>query len=250
MTQATTVCYITLMLKTAFEAASALIFPKVCETCQDILPLRNQHGVCAACAGTILKIKAPFCSLCGRSAAHQNALCGQCRDTGFAFDCVYAACYYEGKMRELLQAFKYGGKKPLRLFFSEILSDFISRHLALSEIDAFVSVPMETGKQNERGFNQAALLTRHVARTAGRQDLSAYFKRKKSKRSQSRLNKNERAHNITGSFFVKNREIFSGKKIVLIDDILTTGFTASECSRTLKAAGALSVTALAVARGL
>ncbi len=238
------------MLNTAFQAASCLLFPKICETCEELLPARDTRGVCGACANKILKITPPFCRLCGRTAPGEKSLCGQCRDTGFYFDRAYAAAYYEGKMQELLQAFKFSGRRSLKKYFSDELVGFISKYLDLSNIDALVSVPMDVKKENARGFNQAQLVTRLTAKKIKKEDLSPYLKRKKSSSTQSLLNKNQRRRNIEGSFFVSEPKIFSGKKILLIDDILTTGFTASECSKTLKAAGAISVTLLAAARGL
>lgn len=238
------------MLKTALETISCLVFPKICETCLEILPAQDVRGVCLRCLGSIRKIAPPFCPNCGRSAIYKNSRCGQCRDTGFYFDHVYAAAYYEGKMQELLQSYKFKGRKFLKTFLSELLTEFISNHLHSSDFDAVLSVPMEARKENERGFNQSLLLSRLVSKKIQRPDLSAFVGRKKLKHAQSLLNKNQRAENISGSFAIKNSQPYFEKNLLLVDDILTTGFTASECSKTLKTAGARSVTVLAVARGL
>lgn len=238
------------MLQTIGRVASSLIFPKTCETCDALLPATDLLGVCGACAGKILKISAPFCPGCGRPCAYENTRCGQCGHEEFCFDRAYAACYYEGKTSELLQAFKFGGRKSLRCFFARLLTGFIRVHLDPQAFDAVVSVPLDPAKQRERGYNQALLLSAPVARELAKPELSSFFKKKKTFKTQSSLNKTERARNIEGTFFVTDAEPFSEKRILLVDDILTTGFTASECAGTLKQAGARAVTVLAAARGL
>ena len=152
-------------------------------------------------------------------------------------------------MQELLQAFKFQERKSLKNFFVNMLEEFITNYLSLPDFDALVSVPMDVRKEGQRGFNQALLLSRTLAKKLQIEDLSSFLKKKNSALTQSLLNRGQRAKNIEGSFVVKNPETLAGKKILLIDDILTTGFTASECAKTLKQSGAVSVSVLAVARG-
>ena len=153
-------------------------------------------------------------------------------------------------MRELLRAFKFHERKSLKKIFVDILDEFISNHLNAEDFDVIVSVPMDGNKENQRGFNQAGVLSRAIAKKINKKELSVFFKKKKSRQTQSLLTKSQRARNILGSFYVKNQEVFRNKTILLVDDILTTGFTASECAKTLKESGAARVTVLAVARGL
>src|SRR5205823_3209467 len=99
------------MLNTIREITFSLIFPKVCETCDELLPPGDVFGVCAACQRKILKIRPPFCAGCGRTTAGENSRCGQCGRESFQFDRAYAAAFYEGKTQELLQAFKFHERK-------------------------------------------------------------------------------------------------------------------------------------------
>ncbi len=238
------------MLPTLLEATSSLFFPKICPSCDELLPPTDRQGVCQACASSLLQIQAPFCKLCGRTALTRENRCGQCNDLRPSYDAAFSALLYEGKTRELLQTFKYQGQKSLASFFSQKLMEFIHRHLDRAQIHDVVSVPMEAGQQNERGFNQAALLSKAVAKQLQKPDRSRFLIKKKSRQHQSLLNKRERTLNIEGSFAARANHPFLGKKILLIDDILTTGSTASECAKVLKSAGAVSVTVLTVARGL
>ena len=238
------------MFKAITEINLSLLFPKICETCEELLPARDEMGVCQNCVAKVKKISPPFCPACGRTSAAPNKRCGQCHREPFHFERAYAVLYYEGKTRRLLQAFKFRERKRLKKFFTDLLLEFLSNHLDISDFDILVSVPMDAQKENHRGFNQARLLCKQIAKKTSRDDFSACFIKKKSRKTQSLLTRSQRAKNIAGTFFVKKPGAFSGKKILLIDDILTTGFTASECAKTLKKDGAVSVTLLAAARGL
>ncbi len=237
------------MLKALAEVGSALLFPKICETCNRTLPSYDHSGVCGECAAKLIKIAPPFCPGCARTTTTANRLCGQCGPGPYHFDRAYAALYYEGKTRELLQALKFSERKTLAGFFVDILFDLISKHPGINTFDALAAVPMETRKENDRGFNQARLLCSSLARKLAKPDLSAKFASKKTPYHQSLLNRPERAKNVAGRFTVTSPAIFMGKSILLVDDILTTGFTASECAKTLKSAGAASVIVAVVARG-
>ncbi len=237
------------MFKEIAEIGVSLLFPKICETCSGVLPARSEACVCSRCRSRMDKIRGPFCTGCGRTSAGQSLRCGQCGSGIPDLDGIYATFYYEGVTRELLQAYKFKDRKQLKTVFVTAMKDFLSLHLDASDFDGVVSVPMDAPKIRRRGFNQAQVFSSAVARHTGKPDLSSSFARRISRRPQSLLNKTERAKNIAGSFFVKKPGMFAGKRMLLVDDILTTGFTASECARTLKADGASSVTLLASARG-
>ena len=238
------------MIQTALEVTSSLLFPKICQTCDELLPWTDRLGVCKKCHSALLKIWPPFCIVCGRGSAAEGQRCGQCQDQQPSYQRAYSALLYEGKTRELLQQFKYKNQRSLGHFFSQTLLDFIDQHLDTSGIDCLVGVPMEALQQRERGFNQSTLLSKAVAKQIQKPDFSHFLTKKLSKQHQSLLNKRERLANIEGSFRVQANHPFLGKHILLVDDILTTGFTASECAKTLHTAGAITVTVLTVARGL
>ncbi len=236
------------MFKAIAELGAFLVFPNICEICKSSVTA-GAGPVCVPCRTRMKKIAPPFCPGCGRTSAGPDRLCGQCGHGARPFDRAYAAFYYEGVTRELLHAYKYKERRSLEKIFAAALSDFVAAHLDTSEIDAVVSVPMDAPKTRRRGFNQSRLLCARLARSAGLPDLSGGFARRRSRGAQSLLRKSERAKNIAGSFFVKKPGTFAGKNVLLVDDVLTTGFTASECASTLKADGAASVTVLAAARG-
>ena len=153
-------------------------------------------------------------------------------------------------MKELLHAYKFGGRKYLAHFFVKLMSRFAENHINKADYGAIVPVPVDAAKMRERGFNQSALISAALARRLGLPHLSGLLRRVTSSSPQSLLPKEDRRSNVAGCFSVKEAARIQNKRLLLIDDILTTGYTASEAARVLKEAGARSVTILASARGL
>jgi ComF family protein len=189
----------------------------------------------------------PFCADCGRTAREES--CTACPGEAFHHDRAHAAAHYEGKLKDWLHAFKFKGRKPLSKIFGRILAAHIDRHLGSGRFDAVLAVPADPATRKERGYNQSELLSRSVSRHTGLPDASAALSRVRSAMPQHRLDRAARADNVRDRFFVKDAEAVRGKRLLLVDDILTTGRTVSECARMLKKAGAARVEAIAVAAG-
>ena len=168
----------------------------------------------------------------------------------FHFDRAFACALYEGKMKELLHAYKFSQHKYLKNFFVKILHELIESNLKNEKFDLVAAIPLDRDKRNERGFNQSELLTQALAAKLKIMDGSKNITRTPSPSPQSLLAKRERKLNVQGHFSIRDKHFFDAKSVLLVDDILTTGQTASECAKTLKEAGARSVTVLACARGL
>ena len=237
------------MLKDFFETASSIIFPVECETCKAVLSPLPPLGVCARCESEIKILRAPHCATCGRTLANDGPKCAECYNESFHFDRAFACALYEGKMKELLHAYKFGRRKYLKNFFLKIMSQFVHAYVKTEHFDAVAAVPIDPKKKRERGFNQSELLSKKLAARLKLPHASRGLSRTRSSSPQSLLSKQDRKQNVQGCFLVKAKESFREKRVLLIDDILTTGQTASECARILKEAGARSVTLLACARG-
>ena len=236
------------MLKLLAHITTSLLFPLDCETCGKSLSL-SDRGICASCSNQISWIKAPFCSICSRPLTLNLSKCADCHHEHFYFRKAWAAARYEGKMKELLQAYKFSKRKSLHSFLGEALSKHFSTCMKNERFDFILPVPLPAEREKERGFNQARLLSSYLSSSLGISHAPQFLKRNKSAQAQSLLTKKGRRINIRGCFYVENSP-FSGKDLLLIDDILTTGQTASECSKVLLEAGAKSVSVLACARGV
>jgi ComF family protein len=143
---------------------------------------------------------------------------------------------------------KYNRRRTLGGVLAEKMRECIEKHIAVPDIDIITPVPLHWKKINDRGFNQAQIFAEHLAQTLHIGCSAGNLIRVRKTRSQFSLKKEQRPDNVHGAFSCRNSAEFQGKKILLIDDIFTTGATANECARILKNAGAARVIALSLAR--
>jgi ComF family protein len=190
-----------------------------------------------------------FCAVCNTPFLNAYPLdkygvCAACRSGLRGFDHAASFGMYEGSLRSLIHLFKYSGMKPL----ARPLAAHLERTIPVDEhFDAVVPVPLYWRRQWTRGFNQAELLARHVAKHRGIPVWNA-LRRKRATATQAGLANAGRRLNVAGAFAVKGNSQLAGKKILLIDDVMTTGATASACAVALKRGGARSVSLLTLAR--
>lgn len=171
-------------------------------------------------------------------------MCSLCRSGLQGFDRAASFGFYDGHLRSLIHLFKYSQMRPL----AGKLSQLLERALPIDDrYDAIVSVPLHWRRRWQRGFNQADLLAREVSKRRRIPVLNA-LRRTKATVNQSGLTSAARRLNIAGAFQPRPGVNLQGKKVLLIDDVFTTGATAGACARALKKAGAGSVSLLTLAR--
>jgi ComF family protein len=174
----------------------------------------------------------------------EHDLCTVCRESLVNFDAAYSFGSYEGPLRKLIHLFKYAKVESLALPLSRLLL----QALPLDErFDLVIAMPMHWRKRWERGFNQAELLAKPVAKRYALK-LSNTLRRKRYTKAQAGLTENQRRENLKDSFCLRRTEEIAGKRVLLIDDVFTTGATLRSAAVALKAAGASHVTALTLAR--
>lgn len=156
---------------------------------------------------------------------------------------------YDGPMREYLAELKYRYRPDLGLALGELLVEWIKGHMAFGPFDLIVPIPLHHEKLKRRGYNQAELLAKPLSKYLGIKLETDIISRQKLTESQNALDKASRHSNIQGAFRAENASKLAGARVLLIDDILTTGATASEASRILLRAGALNVKVLTLAAG-
>ena len=242
------------MLKRLFGFLIGLIFPPACQACRISLPWEDLSGVCAKCESQIKWLAPPHCARCGRTlkrSKHSSCeTCAASKDPLY-FDRVFACAAYQGTTREILHRYKFGPREALGHFLSEHMRNFADHYLKKEDFDAVMCVPLDPKRHSSRGFNQSLRLSQKLSKAMKLEEISSVVARKSSPSCQSSLSKIERKANVRDCFFVKNPKALARfKRVLLVDDILTSGQTLSECSRTLKNGGVRSVTALAFARGI
>ncbi len=179
-----------------------------------------------------------------RAPLDESGRCALCRLGLNGFDQVYSFGAYEGVLRKLIHVFKFEGIRTLQRPLGALLAQALPRE---SGFDAVVPMPLHWRRRWERGFNQSELLAREIARRWS-VPVCALVRRKKATAPQAGLTGAERRKNVQGAFAVKKDAGLQGMRLLLLDDVLTTGATASACARQLKRAGAAHVTFLALAR--
>lgn len=246
------------------EGLFSVLFPSDCRLCG--LPLLNisRLPVCPHCLGSIGPIRGKVCSICGERVLSVFAIpeddgllrCPACRRLDHPFERAVAYGSYDEGLRELIHLLKYNGVRPAANALGRMLADALvtlESEFAPNPI-LMIPVPLFKSKRSQRGFNQAELIARSALKSLERPEQfrlsSDLLIRTRATDSQIGLTSNQRRENLRGAFAVTRSEEVIGREIVLVDDVYTTGTTASECARILRRAGASKVWVATVARTL
>ena len=226
-----------------------LIYPLHCAACKKRLHPLDELGVCEPCVARIRRNPKPHCQRCGRSLDNASMLCAECRRRPFHFDRAHSAYLYEGVLKDLIHLFKYRSRISLSRLLGRLMTDYLKENDdILAGIDVITYVPLSAKRIRVREFNQSKVLALKIAEESGIPVVDVLYKRGHT-RPQNELSRDERLVNLSGAFEAKG-ETAKEKNILLMDDVMTTGATLDECSKTLKKSGAKTVTCLTLARGL
>lgn len=230
------------------EAVLGLLWPRACSCCGVGLVARDP--VCSSCAKVLPLVRGPRCEVCSQPFAGGSSefVCENCRDRRFHFVATLSRLQAVGSVREMVHRLKYGRERwlarPLAGWMAENRTD---PRLPFEEIDGLVPVPLHPLREREREFNQADLLSRELARH-WRKPVLTLLERRRYTETQTHFNRRHRLKNLHGAFHVRKNRRVSGLKLVLIDDVFTTGSTLDECARALLEAGSGPVWAVTAAR--
>ncbi len=218
--------------------------------------------LCSACLSGFTPVESPICSQCGymfNSRIGEDHLCGDCLESSKHFRVARSIGVYDRTLMELLHRFKYQGKIQLARPFAILLLAALLRYWGNKKgIDLVVPVPLHLKKLRTRGFNQAYLLIREWDRIAGRFHIEIPYQRidrelllrKKWTEPQTGLGRNKRITNIKHAFGLSQTAELDSLRILLVDDVYTTGATVNECARVLLEGGAGQVDVLTLARAI
>lgn len=255
-------------VRTAWDALEGLCFPPRCHGCDaggigDPDPAGEMspgltRWFCPECrrGAEGERIEAPFCAVCsapgdGAVVGPGEFVCGDCRGQRFAFTRAVAARRSRGVVHDAVIRFKYRGdyglRWPLAVWLGEAL-ELSAQRDAGGLPDALIPVPLHPTRRRERGFNQAAVLARLTGRAAGVPVWETALRRVRPTEKQTTLSRDARQTNLRGAFAVPRPETVRGQRLLLVDDVFTTGATADECARTLRRAGAAEIGVIVVAR--
>ena len=242
-----------------FEWLVDWLYPPRCRGCAQRITGRDAEFFCVNCWQQIQLVCSPLCTTCGTpfpDGSGDDHLCGACLAHPPYFDRARAwVCYPreeagEHPLRHVVPRFKYGRK----ISYGKGLGRFLAHHAAAvfadCSVDLIVPVPLHAKRLRWRGFNQSVLLARQVSRVLNVPLDPWIFYRQHETPPQTQLSEEERQRNVRGVFALRDQNAVRGQRILLIDDVFTSGATVNECARTLKRAKAEAVYVLTLARAV
>jgi competence protein ComFC len=229
-------------LARAWAAAVAVLFPVRCVGCG-----RRGAAFCPACWTELPRLRPPLCPRCSRP-ERSGTLCKFCRGASPALQAVRAPCAFAGPVRTAVHRLKYEQERHLAAPLATLLLERLDA--APLAVDALVPVPLDNARARTRGYNQAALLARPVGEALGVPLEPGWLRRARATRPQVGLSATERRANVRGAFACADPTAVAGQRVLLVDDVMTTGATLEACADALRAGGATHVFGLVVARDL
>jgi competence protein ComFC len=236
-----------------FNAALAFIYPEICQLCKTERATAKDSFICSHCRSQVRFIKPPFCKRCGLPYPGDFTTlfeCTNCREMELHFGSARSATVARSVVREVVHRYKY----QRAMWFEPFLADLLIREakpaLCEQKWDFVVPVPLHSVRQREREFNQAERLAAHLSVAAQIPLNKNLLRRIAPTATQTKLTRQQRIANMRGAFAVYPGTRLNGERMILVDDIFTTGATTNACAQALQTAGAGDVCVWTVARGL
>lgn len=234
------------------HAALDVLFPPLCHVCRTFIAEPGRLHICPSCRERMPGVISPLCTVCGTPfrGAGDDHVCGDCNVDRPSWTAARSALLYEGACSDLIHAFKYRHRvhlrRPLALLAIEYLDDFVRA----AGPEVIIPVPLHPRRLRSRGFNQAVLIGELFSRHWGIPLDRRALRRIRWTEPQVELPAAARSGNVKGAFAVTSPARVEGRRVLLVDDVLTTGSTLDECALVLRRGGAAGVYAATVARAV
>jgi competence protein ComFC len=245
-------------LAEAGDALASVFFPATCRLCERVLLRASTVPICRECLGSFPALEGAGCEKCGQPLAtwslggevapdsSGSVLCPECRARGYAFDRARSYALYKGPLVRAIMLLKFEHVEPLGHWFAQRLIEVVARERIGADI--VVPVPLHRQRQRERGYNQAELVAKPLARKLGLRYRAVLLTRTKPRPDKHILSFEERWESVRGAFATRSGSKVDNLSVLLVDDVMTTGATLDACSKALRGAGAKSVIGLTIAR--
>jgi len=240
-------------VKRISDHAFNILFPRRCVLCGENLLADALPDLCGRCSQTLRINDSASCRLCGKSIDGSLAdagivKCGRCRIKEPPLEAAVFGLRYEGTARELIHKFKFGGRERLAAGIAHLLCARLHRSVEMDGMDMVIPVPLHIGRLYSRGYNQSYLIAREVGRVFSLPVEAAAIFRRRATPAQWAQSRAQRFVNMKNAFGPRKTSAISGKRLLLVDDIMTTGATMFEAARLLKKFGAAAVVGAVAAR--
>lgn len=240
-----------LLLRSA-DVVLSFVYPEICQICREHRATPAEGYVCSRCWKNVRFIRPPFCERCGLPYEGEITgafCCSNCDDLELNFSQARSAVAAEGMALEVIHRWKYGRELWFEPFLAALLIQEAQGPLSKGW-DCIVPIPLHSLKEREREFNQSLNLAERLGAATDLPVCAQAVRRVEATRVQARLTREERRENVRKAFARGGSDMVKGRRVVLVDDVLTTGATASACAGILRDCGAREVCVWTVARGL
>ncbi len=226
-----------------------LLYPPCCPICDQVLPFYGA-GICPDCEKKLPWVTEPFCMKCGKPVAkEEEEFCEDCRRVSHFFDCGRAAFLYTGLMRQSVGRMKFQNRRDYLDFYADSMVRAGGEFLKSRDPEVIVPIPMHWKKRAKRGYNQAELLAERISCLTGIPCRKHLLRCVRMAGDQKALGREERMENLSGTFAFSGGKEPVPERVLLVDDIYTTGSTLDEASRVLRGAGVLKIFFLVLCTG-
>lgn len=212
-----------------------------CIVCDEELREPSKYGLCPSCFEKIRFIQDDICKKCGRLQLNEADYCLTCQAHKRHFDFARSCAVYDDAAKEIVRGLKFGGKKYYAKYIANYLLERYQRDFDGAQIDTVVCVPLTKKRKAARGYNQSLEIAKRFCEMAELPCCGDALVKVRDTQEQAKLSGEERENNLDGAFEVKSKDIVNNKSVLLVDDVMTTGSTASEIAKVLKNAGAKAV---------
>jgi ComF family protein len=239
------------------DAILNLFYPDCCFICSSPIARHQESGICGTCWERIeaLRLRRPWCPLCGLplpfpEGTTEEWLCGECTTSPPPFSGARSFGYYTAELSKAIQEFKFHGRRNLTAHLAPLLARSFSESWRRDEIDMVIPVPLHPRRKRQRGFNQSELLARSLASLLALPCRPDSLARVRYTEPQVGLRDPERLRNVQAAFRCVKPGLLARRRVLLIDDVMTTGATVRSAASVLMRSGTLRVSVLTVARAV
>lgn len=233
-------------IKKILRQIISALYPVRCPVCDRIVDETGEM-ICVACMDKLKLISPPWCMRCGKKVANGEELCRQCKGKKVFYKRGRALFEYESAALSIYR-FKYGNRREYAMFFGKQMAEYLGDFLMDIQPDALIPIPLHKKRMRIRGYNQAELLAKCIGENLGIPVRTDLMKREKNTIPQKKLNSEERQNNLKRAFNIVENDV-KLEKVVLVDDIYTTGTTVNEAAKVLKESGVKEVYFVTLACG-
>ena len=234
------------MIQQFVETAITFLFPAQCKVCESNIGLEPIPYLCEDCWDCLKIVTPPWCEICGIN--NVDGVCDVCATTPPRYGKLRTIAFYDTILQKIIHLYKFEKRKSLAKHLSYLMIKHQPKDCDYKEYDYILPIPIHRNRLRERGFNQSTLLAQSISNEIGINICTDALIRSKNTSPQSSLTRDARQTNVVGAFGIKNRNLIRGKRILILDDVFTTGATVNEAVNILWNEDPVEIDVLTLAR--